>query len=295
MKILITGSHGQLGKELYDILSAMESEIGPVPVEYRDADIFCVDIDTVDLSSPTEVDELAENHEDHPFDLVIHCAAMTNVDGCEGDPEAALKGNAIAAGNIARFAKKQDAKLVHVSTDYVFNGNATAPYTEWDLPAPVSVYGKSKWLGEQYAAAAHNKLFIVRTSWLYGKHGGNFVKTIQRIAAENERITVIYDQVGNPTSANDLAYHILKIGASDYYGIYHVTGGGVCSWFEFAQEIVRLSGLKCEVAPVTNEEYPRPAPRPAYSAMDHIMLRTTVGDEMRPWEEALASLISKLS
>jgi len=295
MKILITGSHGQLGKELIDILSLMESETGPAPAEYRDADIVGVDIDTFDVSNPAEVDALAEIHKDHPFDLVIHCAAMTNVDGCETDHEAALKGNAIAAGNIARLAKKLGAKLVHVSTDYVFDGKATVPYTEWDLPAPVSVYGKSKWLGEQYVAAAYDRTFIVRTSWLYGMHGNNFVKTIRKIATENERITIISDQVGNPTYANDLAYHILKIGVTDHFGIYHVTGGGICSWYEFAREIVRLSGIECEVAPVSSTEYVRPAPRPAYSAMDHVMLRATVGDGMRPWQEALASFIAKLS
>jgi len=295
MKILITGSNGQLGKELFEILSAMKSEIGPVPGEYRDADIICVDIDTCDISNPAEVDELADIHEDHPFDLVIHCAAMTNVDGCEEDCEAAMKGNASATGNIARFAKTQSAKLVYISTDYVFDGKATMPYAEWDMPAPASVYGKSKWLGEQYVNAVHDRVFIVRTSWLYGRYGGNFVKTIRKIAAENESITVVHDQVGNPTNANDLAHHILKIAASDHYGVYHVTGGGICSWFEFAREIVRLSGLKCEVKPVTSEEYLRPAPRPAYSAMDHIMLRATVGDEMRPWQEAIAAFIEKLS
>jgi len=206
-----------------------------------------------------------------------------------------MKGNAIAPGNIARFAEKQGAKLVHVSTDYVFDGKADTPYTEDDTPSPATVYGGSKLLGELGVKDNCSRAFIVRTAWLYGKTGNNFVKTIHKIASENDRITVVYDQVGNPTNANDLAHHILKIGACEDYGIYHVTGGGICSWFEFAKEIVRLSGLKCEVAPVTTDEYPRPAPRPAFSAMDHMRLLETVGDEMRPWQEALASFINRLS
>ena len=294
MKILITGSKGQLGAELIEVLTGMRSEIGPVPEEYRGAEVVGVDIDTLDISNSSEVAGFAKAHEGDPFDLIIHCAAMTNVDACESDFEAALKANAIGTGNIARFAKDQGAKLVYISTDYVFSGKADVPYVEWDLPAPVSIYGKSKWLGEQYAQKNCARSFIVRTSWLYGKSGGNFVKTISRIAAENERITVVSDQVGNPTNANDLVCHILKISAGEDYGIYHVTGGGACSWFEFAQEIVRLSGLVCEVVPVTAEEFPRPAPRPAFSAMDHVMLRATVGDEMRPWQEALAAYIKQL-
>ena len=293
MKILITGSKGQLGTELIEALKSMRCEIGAVPEIFRGAEIVDVDIDTLDLSDAEAFGFFANLHRDIPFDIIIHCAAMTNVDACETEPEAALKGNAIAAGNIARFAEDQKAKLVHISTDYVFDGKSSVPYSEWDLPGPVSVYGKSKWLGEQYVTGAHKETFIVRTSWLYGRTGNNFVKTIRKIAAENESITVVRDQAGNPTNANDLAYHILKICAGETYGIYHVTGGGVCSWYEFAQEIVRLSGLECEIVPVTSEEYKRVAPRPAFSAMDHIMLRATVGDEMRPWQEALAAFITE--
>jgi dTDP-4-dehydrorhamnose reductase len=217
---------------------------------------------------------------------------MTNVDECETDIEAAMKGNAIGPGNIARFAEKQNAKLIHISTDYVFDGKADTPYTEWDMPAPATAYGKSKLLGEKYVGEACRRSFIVRSSWLYGKSGNNFVKTIRKIASENESIKVVNDQVGNPTNANDLAHHLLKIGACENYGIYHVTGNGICSWFEFAEEIVRLSDMKCKVIPVTTEEFPRPAPRPAYSAMNHLMLRVTVGDEMRPWKDALSSLFT---
>ena len=294
MKILITGVYGQLGSELVEILEGMQSEIGPVPDIYRNAEIVGIDIDTLDISKAEDVYAFESKHQEFPFDLIINCAAMTNVDACETDFEAALKGNATGPGNIAGLAQRQGAKLIHISTDYVFDGKADTPYTEWDLPDPATAYGKSKLLGEKYVSEACKRSFIIRTSWLYGKKGNNFVKTIRKIASENESIKVVYDQVGNPTNAHDLAYHLLKIGVGEDYGIYHITGNGICSWHEFAREIVRLSDLKCEVIPVTTEEFPRPAPRPAYSAMDHLMLRATVGDEMRDWKEALASFILSL-
>jgi len=295
MKILITGSKGQLGTELALVLKEMHSELGPIPEAYRGAETIGVDIDTLDISDAVALGAFAALHHDNPFDLIINCAAMTNVDACETNVEAALKGNAVGPGNVARFAETQGAKLIHISTDYVFDGKAEKPYAEWDIPAPATAYGKSKLLGEQYAREACRRPFIVRTAWLYGKTGSNFVRTIRKIASENERITVVYDQVGNPTYTNDLVHHILKIGAGEDYGIYHVTGGGICSWHEFAEEIVRLSGLTCEVVPVTTDEYLRPAPRPAYSAMEHMMLRATVGDEMRPWKEALAAFIAGIA
>ena len=299
MKILITGNKGQLGNELTGILEDMRSELGAIPEAYRGAEVVGIDIDTVDITNDAALCEFASGHRDAPFDLIIHCAAMTNVDGCEADYEAAYQSNAVAPGNIARFAEGQGARLVHISTDYVFDGAAKAPYTENDETGPVSAYGKTKLIGEKNVQEGCSRVFIVRTSWLYGKIGNNFVRTIRKIASENERITVVCDQVGNPTNANDLAHHILKIAAGGAqggapYGIYHVTGNGICSWHEFAEEIVRLSDLTCEVAPVTAEEYKRPAPRPAYSAMDNARLRETVGDGMRHWKEALAAYIDSI-
>ena len=291
MKILITGSRGQLGTELAGMLCDMRSELGPAPEAYRGAEVVGVDIDTLDISDEAAMEGFAALHRDAPFGLVINCAAMTNVDACETDYEAALKGNAIVPLNIARFAEGQGAKLVHISTDYVFDGKSAVPYKEDDVPNPVTAYGKSKLLGERSVLERCSRAFIVRTAWLYGKTGHNFVGTIRKLAMEKERITVVYDQVGNPTNANDLAHHLLKIAVGEDYGIYHVTGNGICSWHEFAVEIVRLSGLDCEVAPVTTAEFPRPAPRPAYSAMDNARLRATVGDRMRPWQEALAAYI----
>ena len=295
MKILITGNKGQLGTELTENITSGISELGPIPGVYKDSTIIGVDIDTLDIADANAVMCFSKEHESDPFDLLINCAAMTNVDACESDPEAAMKGNAIGARNIAMMADAHGAKIVHISTDYVFSGNSEKPYAEWDVPAPATAYGASKLLGEQYVRETCNRSFIIRTAWLYGKRGNNFVKTIYGLASKRDEISVVYDQIGNPTNACDLAYHILLLGATENYGLVHCTGNGICSWFEFAEEIVRLSGLTCKVNAVTTEEFPRPAPRPAYSAMDHITLRCTVGDSMRPWQEALAAYITSVS
>ena len=294
MKILITGNKGQLGTELTENITSGISEIGSFPSVYIDSEIVGVDIDTLDIADVTAVMSFSKEHKKTPFDLVINCAAMTNVDACETDFEAAMKGNAIGARNMAMLADAHSAKMVHVSTDYVFSGKSDKPYTEWDLPAPATAYGASKLLGEQYVCETCKKSFIVRTAWLYGKCGNNFVKTILGLAKDRNEISVVFDQIGNPTNASDLAYHILLLAATENYGLVHCTGNGICSWFEFAEEIIRLSGLKCKVNAVTTSEFPRPAPRPPYSAMDHIALRCTVGDMMRPWQEALASYIKSV-
>jgi dTDP-4-dehydrorhamnose reductase len=294
VKILITGSKGQLGTELTETACAGASELGRIPSVYDGAEIVGVDIDTLNIADADAVLSFAAEHKAAPFDLVINCAAMTNVDACESDPEAAMRGNAIGARNMAALAESHGAKFVHISTDYVFSGNAERPYAEWDLPEPATVYGASKLLGEQYVREACKRTFVVRTAWLYGKRGNNFVKTIRGLAAERDEITVVYDQVGNPTNACDLAHHILLLAATENYGFVHCTGNGICSWHEFAEEIVRLSGLSCKVKAVTTDEFPRPAPRPAFSAMDHIALRCTVGDGMRSWQEALAAYLSAI-
>jgi dTDP-4-dehydrorhamnose reductase len=288
LKILITGSKGQLGNELIDILKTGKSEIGPISPLYAGADITGVDIDTLDI---TDVKAVTDFVDAKGFDLIINCAAMTNVDACESDFETAMRVNAVGARNMARAASHAGSKIVYISTDYIFDGRANTPYCEWDTPAPATIYGKSKLLGERYVRETCERSFIVRTAWLYGYVGANFVRTIIKLASERDQIKVVNDQIGNPTNANDLAHHILKIAVTDEYGIYHCTGGGICSWYDFATEIVRLSGLTCEVVPCTTEEFPRPAPRPAYSAMDHLMLRTVAEDEMRPWEEALATFM----
>ena len=292
MMILITGCDGQLGQGLQAILTSGRSEIGPIPEELEDCDISAVDVDELDITDTAAV--LGFVRSSAP-DVIINCAAMTNVNACESEQVTAMRVNAIGPRNLALAAEEVGAKLIHVSTDYVFRGNGTAPYCEWDETGPNTVYGKSKLLGEQYVLDTCHRAFVVRTAWLYGLVGNNFVKTMRRLGRERGEVTVVYDQQGNPTNANDLAHHLLKLAVSEAYGIYHCTGSGVCSWFDFACKIMEYSGIACRVNPCTTAEYPTPAPRPAYSALRNLMLESTVGDEMRPWEEALQSYCRKLN
>lgn len=291
MKIVITGCKGQLGNELTSILSLGKSEIGKIPEALFEAEVLPVDVEELDI---TDFDAVLAFVEREKPDVIINSAAMTNVDGCETMQDVAFKVNAAGVRNLAVAAETVGAKLVHVSTDYVFRGNGTSPYTEWDKTDPQSVYGKSKALGEQYALAFCKKSFIVRTSWLYGYIGKNFVKTVRRVMRERGAMTVVNDQRGNPTNANDLAHHILKLCVTSEYGIYHCTGKGECTWFEFAREIAKLSGIAGTVSPCTSEEYPSPVKRPAYSSLSHLALDCAVGDQMRDWQTALKEYIMKV-
>ena len=292
MKILITGCHGQLGNELISILSSGKSEIGPMPKGLENAEICAVDIDTLDISDVLAVKSFVLTEKP---DVIINCAAMTNVDGCESDYETAFKVNAMGVRNLAMAAKSVDAKLIHVSTDYVFAGDGVRPYVEWDKVDPQSAYGASKALGERYALEFNDKTFVVRTSWLYGYVGKNFVKTVRRILKEKGGMTVVNDQRGNPTNANDLAHHLLKLALTEEYGIYHCTGEGECTWFDFAKKIAELSGYDGDIVkPCTSDEFPSPTKRPAYSSLRNLALQCTVGNEMRNWEAAIENYIKNL-
>ncbi len=289
MNILITGAKGQLGNALASCLQQGKSEIGALPEALLNAQVKLTDIDDFDITNlSSAVTYVGINSPD----VIINCAAYTNVDGCEKNESDAMLLNALGARNLAIAAKKINAKLIHVSTDYVFSGKAQkAPLSEYDLTGPVSVYGKTKLLGEEYAREFCKKTFIVRTAWLYGYSGKNFVKTIANLAKTKEELSVVNDQIGNPTNAQDLAHHILKLACSEEYGVYHCTGEGICSWFDFASEIVRLSGGNAKLEPVTSEQYkkmnPNAADRPAYSALENRMLTLSVGNEMRNWKQAL--------
>lgn len=291
MTIVITGCNGQLGNELCRILKNGKSEIGEIPKQYKNAKVIPVDVDTLDITDGAAVKEFLT---DNSPDIVINCAAMTDVNGCEMKQDVAFKVNAKGVMNLAKECKKIKAKFVHISTDYVFAGNGTVPYCEWDTVNPQSIYGKSKALGEKYALAFNDKTFIVRTAWLYGYIGKNFVKTMRALGRSHSEIKVVNDQRGNPTSANDLAHHLLLIAATENYGIYHCTGKGECSWFDFARKIMELSGIDCTVIPCTTEEFPTPAKRPAFSSLNNLALECTVGDFMRDWETALEEYISKV-
>lgn len=291
MKILITGSHGQLGNELCSILNSGKSEIGNISAEYKNAEVFPYDVDTLDITDMAAVRETVNKIKP---DVIINCAAMTNVDGCESAYDIAFKVNAVGVRNLAVAAEETLAKFIHVSTDYVFRGDSPVPYCEWDTVDPQSVYGKSKALGEKYAAEFCKKTFIVRTSWLYGYIGKNFVKTVLRVLKEKGSITVVNDQRGNPTNANDLAHHLLKLALSEDYGIYHCTGNGECSWYDFACLIAKLKGYPDgSVKPCTSAEYVSPTKRPENSSLKHLALECGVGDEMREWQDALTEYLSK--
>lgn len=290
MKILITGANGQLGNELKRQLAEGRSALGPISAALQGAEVSGIDIEDGDLANQAVAMALVEKYAP---DAILNCAAFTNVDACETEWDTAFKANAIAVRNLAQACEANGAKIIHVSTDYVFAGDGDTPYRETDLPCPQSAYGGTKLMGESYLREFSSRWFIVRTAWLYGQNGKNFVKTIQRVAREKGSLKVVDDQLGNPTNAEDLAHHLLKLVPTTEYGVYHCTGTGVCSWFDFAHEIVRASGIEADVNPCTTEEYGNTTKRPAYSALDNAMLRVTVGDEMRPWQEALDDYITK--
>lgn len=296
MRLLITGSRGQLGNELRRCLETMQAEIGPIPEVYGGAEVDCVDYGELDISDADAVDAWFAAR--GPYDVVVNCAAVTNVDGCEDDEEGAYRVNALGAENMARATAACGGKIVHISTDYVFPGTDPEPRCEDDEVGPISAYGRTKLAGERLVQAACPRSFIVRTAWLYGYVGKNFAKTMLRLSRENGRISVVADQYGNPTSANDLAYEILKLAATEQYGAYHCTNDGTCSWFDFASAVVDAAGVPCEKEPLTSAEYkqriPKSADRPPYSSLDNARLRATIGDEMRPWREALSTYVENL-
>jgi len=291
LKLLLTGSKGQLGSQINEIISRGKSELGEINPTYKKIELKGISREDLDISKLEDTQTYIKVFKP---DIIINPAAYTNVDGCENNEEVAFKANAIGARNLAIAAEEVGAKLIHISTDYVFEGKGTTPYTEYDLPSPVSVYGKTKLAGETYVKEFCSRYFIIRTAWLYGYNGKNFVKTIIKSSKEKGHLDVVDDQRGNPTNVEDLAYHILKIALTEEYGTYHCAGKGECSWFDFAKKIVEYAGISCIVNPITSNKLTRTAKRPSYSALDNMMLRCTIGDEMRPWQDALKTFIHKL-
>jgi len=280
MKILITGGRGQLGRDLEEVL-----------LKTGRHELTCPGRGELDVTKPGEVQRLILNNRP---EVIIHAAANTNVDQCELDEDSAYLVNALGTRNVAVAAAKAGAKLVYVSTDYVFNGRAGRPYTEFDIPDPINVYGKSKLAGEQYVVSLSNKYFIVRTSWLYGRYGKNFVKTMLNLAKEKSEVSVVNDQVGTPTYTKDLARFLAELIQTELYGIYHASNSGFCSWFDFARAIFKTAGLEqVKVRPISTPELNRPAPRPAFSVLDNYCLRLQGLPDLRPWEEALQEFLSE--
>ena len=269
---IVTGARGQLGTDLVRVLAGMGWQVyGPGREE-------------LDFTDPDAVErEFARIRPD----AVIHAGAYTAVDAAEEDYGGAFLVNAFGTRNIALEAERYGAKLVYVSTDYVFDGTGSEPYGEYDRTSPGNVYGESKLAGEKFALRLSSRTFVVRTSWVYGLGGGNFVKTMLKLAETRDTISVVNDQIGSPTYTVDLAVCIARLLETERYGIYHAAGGGQCSWYEFAQAIFRRAGLNVWLKPVTTAEFPRPARRPAYSVLGQAELAEAGLPPMRGWEDAL--------
>ncbi|MCM1022332.1 MAG: dTDP-4-dehydrorhamnose reductase [Muribaculum sp.] len=283
MKILITGCNGQLGQEMRTVLE----ELVPGQTIYTD-------IDTLDLTDAKEVNTFVTKHE---FTHIVNCAAYTNVEKAEEEKAVCTQINVDAVKNLANAASNIGARILHVSTDYVFDGKAYRPYRESDKVNPLSQYGTSKRQGETALIALVPEAIIVRTAWLYSPHGKNFVKTMLRLGSGKIPLSVVTDQIGTPTYALDLAKAIAKIIMSRQWvpGIYHFTNSGVASWFDLAKAVFRISGnATVRVNPVPSEDYPTVAIRPYYSVLDTQRIRATYGVETPYWEEALVHCINRI-
>lgn len=277
MRVLLTGANGQLGKELIKRLQG--------------SDFLAVDIREMDITNQINTLQVINSYQP---DVVIHGAAFTNVDKAETDQQTAYKVNAIGAQNVATACLSCGAKMVYVSTDYVFDGTIGRAYNEFDQVNPKNVYGKTKLAGEILTKHILNRLLIVRTSWLYGD-GNNFVRTMLMLGAEKTELKIVNDQHGCPTSTVDLAGAILQLIETEYYGIFHAVNNGVTTWYGFAKKIFELSGnQQVRVLPQTTAELNRPAPRPSYSPLENMMLGLTIGNVMRPWEEALGEFLKEI-
>ncbi len=280
MKIFVTGCNGQLGRA--------------VNLQYKDdPNVTFVNTDVADLDI-TKVDDVMKAVKAERPDVIVNCAAHTAVDACETDLDNAYRINAIGPRNLSLAANEVDAKLVHISTDYVFDGKGTRPYTEFDPVGPQGAYGKTKLAGEEFVKAFANKYFIIRTAWLYGD-GKNFVKTMLRLSETNDAVSVVNDQVGSPTSTKELAGAIAHLIPTDNYGLFHGTCEGVCSWADFTEEIFRLKGLSTKVNRITSAEFNAKAPRPAYSVLENYMLKLTSDYKFAQWEDAIAEYIKELN
>lgn len=277
MKILVTGAKGQLGTDVVNCLGEMHDVVG-------------MDRNQLDV---TNLDECMQVIQSIRPDIVIHCAAFTQVDLAERERDQAYLVNAIGGRNIAIASEEMSAKMVYFSTDYVFDGNNNVPYQEYDQTNPDSVYGKSKLAGEQFIQSHSTKYFIIRTSWLYGQHGNNFVKTMLKLSKNRSDLKVVSDQVGSPTYTVDLVKFLADLIETDHYGIYHATNTGSCSWYEFAQTIFEIRNIHINVVPCTTEEYQLAAPRPKYSVLDHTSIQSHGFQDMRPWKEALGEYLSE--
>jgi dTDP-4-dehydrorhamnose reductase len=285
MNVLVTGHKGQLANELYD-LSAQYSNL---------AHFYFKTEEELDITKTSAVANfLRENN----INRIINCAAYTNVDQAEDEKDKAFLINDYAVKDLASIAQSYNIYLVHISTDYVFDGTNHKPYKEDDPTNPVSVYGKSKIDGEQSILEKQAGM-VVRTSWLYSHTGKNFVKSIARLAKERDELKVVYDQVGNPTYAGDLAQVLLKIITSPendlLYGIYHFSNEGVCSWYDFAMEIRNHLNLQCEIRPIESKDFPTKAPRPHYSVLNKEKIKSALQVDIPYWKDSLTEMLKSFN
>ena len=289
MNVLVTGAGGMLGQEM--CLALTEKGVSFTATSRKDG---LTPLDVTDTARCADVIGQLRP------DAIIHCAAWTDVDGAERDPLGAYKGNALGAWNIAAAAANVGAWMVYVSTDFVFDGEKGTPYTEFDATNPLNVYGASKEAGERLVRdTLPDRHMIARTSWLFGKRGQCFPKTVLRLAGTKTEIPIVADQIGAPTYAPDLARKLLELFAAPLPGTYHISNAGHCSWFEFAEAIVRRAGLPARIIPITAAEYAvrfhSPTRRPAYSVMRPLALEMRGRNDLRPWEEALAEYMVDFS
>ena len=279
MRILVTGGNGQLGRELLDVATAAGHAVVATAREACDiADPVAV-ARAIDGSAP---------------DIVVNCAAWTRVDAAEDDADAAYLANAIGPRVLAAACARRDVLLVHVSTDYVFDGTATAPIDEWQAPAPRSTYGRSKLAGEDEVRTLAARHQVVRTAWLYGRDGPNFALTMLRAAAAGRALRVVADQVGSPTWTGHLAPALLRLATQGVPGTYHLTNAGITSWHGFAAEVFAAAALEPQVTAIPSSEYPTPAPRPAYSVLDNRAARLLGHPALPPWEVGVRSYVAEL-
>ncbi len=278
--VLVTGSNGQLGNEL----QILANEHSNLTFLFKDLDLNITDYEALDGFFAT-----------NKIDWVINCAAYTAVDKAEEENEKAWLINAEGPKNLAKVSAKYNARFIHISTDYVFSGQAWLPYREDDQVSPNSFYGKSKLAGETLTLTENPDAVIIRTAWLYSQFGNNFVKTMRKYGAERGMLRVVFDQIGSPTWAADLAKAILRgIEKNFRAGIYHFSNEGVCSWYDFAKAIIELSKIDCKVTPITTDKYPLPAPRPSYSVFNKEKISEELGLDIPHWRSSLIECISLL-
>ncbi|MEI6554028.1 MAG: dTDP-4-dehydrorhamnose reductase [Paludibacter sp.] len=280
--ILITGSKGQLGNEMQQ-----------AAVRYPQFNYIYTDVDELDICDKTALNAFVKANS---VDFIVNCAAYTAVDKAEDDVELCYKINSDAVRNIGEVATSNGIKVVHVSTDYVFDGTNHIPYTENQEVCPATVYGKSKLAGEQALIENCKEVVIIRTAWLYSSFGNNFVKTMMKLGTERDSLNVIFDQIGSPTYAADLAEAILKVISAENFvpGIYHFSDEGVCSWYDFTKTIHKIAGISCNVQPIESKDFPARTPRPHYSVLNKAKIKSTYGITIPHWEESLEKCIKIL-